>query len=63
MSEASRAGAVIVGTAHVAYIPNMDGRITGLSKLARLVDAHARRLQVQERLTTAVADSIDSKRG
>lgn len=48
-----------VGAAHVAYIPNDDGRITGLSKLARLVDAHARKLQVQERLTTQVADSIE----
>ena len=48
-----------MGTAHVAYIPNDDGRITGLSKIARLVDAHARRLQVQERLTTAVADSME----
>ncbi len=46
------------GQAHVAYIPNEDGRITGLSKLARLVDGFARRPQVQERLTTQVADAI-----
>jgi GTP cyclohydrolase IA len=48
-----------VGKAHVAYIPGDDGRITGLSKLARLVDGFARRPQVQERLTTQVADTID----
>jgi GTP cyclohydrolase I len=48
-----------IGKAHVAYIPNDDGRITGLSKLARLVDAYARRPQVQERLTTQVADEIE----
>ena len=46
------------GVAHVGYIPNAEGRITGLSKLARLVDVYARRLQVQERLTTQVADSL-----
>ena len=46
------------GVAHVGYIPNEDGRITGLSKLARLVDVFARRPQVQERLTTQVADSL-----
>jgi GTP cyclohydrolase I len=46
------------GVAHVGYIPNEDGRITGLSKLARLVDVYARRLQVQERLTTQVADGL-----
>ena len=44
------------GVAHVGYIPSPDGRITGLSKLARLVDLYARRPQVQERLTTQVAD-------
>ena len=48
-----------IGKAHVAYIPGVDGRITGLSKLARLVDAHAKRPQVQERLTSEVADEID----
>ncbi|MEJ7629382.1 MAG: GTP cyclohydrolase I FolE [Nocardioidaceae bacterium] len=46
------------GVAHVGYIPNAEGRITGLSKLARLVDVFARRPQVQERLTTQVADSM-----
>ena len=46
------------GVAHVGYIPNENGRITGLSKLARLVDVYARRPQVQERLTTQVADSL-----
>ena len=46
------------GVAHVGYIPNEDGRITGLSKMARLVDVYARRPQVQERLTTQVADSL-----
>lgn len=47
-----------IGRAHVAYIPGRDGRITGLSKLARLVDGFARRPQVQERLTTQVADTL-----
>ncbi len=46
------------GVAHIGYIPNEQGRITGLSKLARLVDVFARRPQVQERLTTQVADSL-----
>ena len=46
------------GVAHVGYIPAADGRITGLSKLARLVDLYARRPQVQERLTTQVADAL-----
>ncbi len=46
------------GVAHVGYIPAVDGRITGLSKLARLVDLYARRPQVQERLTTQVADAL-----
>ena len=48
------------GVAHIGYIPNVDGRITGLSKLARLVDAFAKRPQVQERLTTQIADSLMS---
>ena len=48
-----------IGKAHVAYIPGPDGRITGLSKLARLVDAYAKRPQVQERLTAQVADEVD----
>jgi GTP cyclohydrolase I len=46
------------GSAHVGYIPGEDGRITGLSKLARLVEAYARRPQVQERLTAQVADTL-----
>ncbi|MFD7917668.1 GTP cyclohydrolase I FolE [Streptomyces sp. NPDC059740] len=46
------------GVAHVGYIPSVDGKITGLSKLARLVDVYARRPQVQERLTTQIADSL-----
>jgi GTP cyclohydrolase I len=48
------------GKAHVGYIPNTDGRVTGLSKLARLVDGFSRRPQVQERLTTQIADAIES---
>lgn len=46
------------GVAHVGYIPATSGKITGLSKLARLVDVYARRPQVQERLTTQVAESV-----
>lgn len=46
------------GAAHVGYIPNTAGRITGLSKLARLVDLYARRPQVQERLTSQIADAM-----
>jgi GTP cyclohydrolase I len=51
------------GVAHVAYIPGTDGRITGLSKIARLVDVFAKRPQVQERLTTQVADALVSELG
>ncbi|WP_300680625.1 GTP cyclohydrolase I FolE [Nocardioides sp.] len=46
------------GVAHVGYIPEAEGKITGLSKLARLVDVYAKRPQVQERLTSQVADSL-----
>jgi GTP cyclohydrolase IA len=46
------------GRAHVGYIPNEKGQITGLSKLARLVDVYARRLQVQERMTSQIADAL-----
>lgn len=49
-----------IGTAHVAYIPS-GNRITGLSKIARIVDGYAKRLQVQERLTTEIADCIMKK--
>jgi GTP cyclohydrolase I len=51
------------GVAHVGYIPSDDGRITGLSKLARLVDIYARRLQVQERMTSQIADDLMSVLG
>jgi GTP cyclohydrolase IA len=50
-----------IGKAHVAYIPNEDGRLTGLSKLARLVDGLSRRPQVQERLTAEIADALMSR--
>jgi GTP cyclohydrolase I len=46
------------GVAHVGYIPGRDGRVTGLSKLARLVDVYARRPQVQERMTSQIADAM-----
>ena len=46
------------GVAHVGYIPSTSGRVTGLSKLARLVDVFAKRPQVQERLTTQIADAL-----
>jgi GTP cyclohydrolase I len=48
------------GHAHVAYVPNRDGRITGLSKIARVVDLLSKRPQVQERLTTEIADALDA---
>jgi GTP cyclohydrolase I len=46
------------GVAHVGYIPSESGKVTGLSKLARLVDVYAKRPQVQERLTTQIADAL-----
>lgn len=49
------------GMAHVGYIPGADGRVTGLSKLARVVDLYAKRPQVQERLTAQIADAIMRK--
>ncbi|MBC7334558.1 MAG: GTP cyclohydrolase I, partial [Actinobacteria bacterium] len=49
------------GKAHIAYVPNKDGRIIGLSKLVRVLEIAARRPQVQERLTTTVADAIMRK--
>jgi GTP cyclohydrolase I len=49
------------GVAHVGYIPGKDGRITGLSKIARLVDLYAKRPQVQERLTSQIADALVKK--
>ncbi len=48
-----------VGQAHVAYLPGPDGRITGLSKMARLVEGFARRLQVQERMTTQIVEAME----
>lgn len=49
--------APIVGVAHVAYLP--DRRVVGISKLARIVDVYARRLQIQEKMTVQIADTID----
>src|ERR1044071_5730221 len=49
------------GVAHVGYIPGKDGRVTGLSKIARLVDLYAKRPQVQERLTAQIADALVRK--
>src|ERR1700753_969617 len=49
------------GVAHVGYIPGTDGRVTGLSKIARLVDLYAKRPQVQERLTSQIADALVNK--
>ncbi|HEX6685354.1 MAG TPA: GTP cyclohydrolase I FolE [Candidatus Limnocylindrales bacterium] len=51
------------GVAHVGYVPGEDGRITGLSKLARLVEVYARRPQVQERLTSQIADLLEKQLG
>ncbi|MDO5501376.1 MAG: GTP cyclohydrolase I FolE [Propionibacteriaceae bacterium] len=48
----------ITGFAHVGYVPSLEGRVTGLSKIARLVELYARRLQVQERLTTQIAEAL-----
>ncbi|HEY5010323.1 MAG TPA: GTP cyclohydrolase I FolE [Acidimicrobiales bacterium] len=48
-----------VGFAHVAYLPGPEGKITGLSKLARLVEGYARRLQVQERMTTEIVEAME----
>ena len=47
------------GVAHVGYLPNVKGQITGLSKIARLVDLYAKRPQVQERLTSQIADALE----
>ncbi len=52
--------APFIGRAHVAYIPNGDGRVIGLSKFARLIDGYAQRPQVQERLTSQVADALQA---
>jgi GTP cyclohydrolase IA len=49
-----------IGVAHIGYVPNDKGQITGLSKLARLVDVYARRPQVQERMTSQIADALES---
>lgn len=49
-----------IGVVHIGYLPGPSGRITGLSKLARVVDGYARRLQVQERLTTQIASALES---
>ena len=46
------------GTAHIGYIPDADGRVVGISKLARVVEIAARRPQIQERMTTEIADAI-----
>lgn len=50
-----------VGLTHVAYLPADDGRITGLSKLARMVEGYARRLQVQERMTTEIVEAMEKE--
>lgn len=46
------------GVAHIGYIPNNEGRVVGISKLARVVDIYAKRIQLQERMTTQIADAI-----
>jgi len=51
------------GVAHIGYIPGEDGRVSGLSKLARLVEVYARRPQVQERMTSQIADALDDVLG
>jgi GTP cyclohydrolase IA len=51
------------GVAHIGYIPGEDGKVTGLSKLARLVEVYARRPQVQERMTSQIADALDGVLG
>ena len=48
------------GKAHVGYVPNKNGQVTGLSKLARVVDVVSKRLQMQERLTSQIADAIEA---
>lgn len=52
-----------IGKAHIAYIPGPEGKVCGLSKLARLVDGYARRLQVQERLNQQIADALMNRLG
>lgn len=52
-----------IGRAHIAYIPGPEGKVCGLSKLARLVDGYARRLQVQERLNQQIADALMNRLG
>jgi GTP cyclohydrolase I len=49
-----------IGRAHVGYVPNKNGQVTGLSKLARVVDVVSKRLQMQERLTSEIADAVES---
>src|SRR5260370_8974555 len=49
---------VFIGHAYIGYIPNANGEVTGLSKLARVVDLYARRPQVQERMTCQIADAL-----
>jgi GTP cyclohydrolase I len=58
LKEESRTRTPIIGFAHIGYLPR--GRVVGISKLARVVDAYAKRLQIQERLTAQIADVIES---